>query len=190
MSDLISETDDMSSAFKVKRIRIVCATCQQPFFVRASRHRRYCSRKCAGQARAKYYTGTRLSKVCLECGVPFFVPSHRARAKYCSFLCKQRHVANIRVAERAAVRRGKGKQPGGKLKNTTYIKFHGRHLHRVLLEEVLGRSLVPGEVVHHRDGNRQNNDPANLVLTTQSRHVGLHGFGKKEAPSGRLDASL
>lgn len=36
--------------------------------------------------------------------------------------------------------------------------------HRLVMEKMLGRSLDPEEVVHHRDGNRQNNDPANLEL--------------------------
>lgn len=36
--------------------------------------------------------------------------------------------------------------------------------HRLLMEGVLGRTLLPGEVVHHKDGNPRNNDPANLEL--------------------------
>jgi hypothetical protein len=36
--------------------------------------------------------------------------------------------------------------------------------HRLVMERVLGRPLTPTEVVHHRDGNALNNDPANLEL--------------------------
>ena len=36
--------------------------------------------------------------------------------------------------------------------------------HRIVMAEMLGRPLLPDEVVHHRDGNRLNNDPGNLEL--------------------------
>ena len=36
--------------------------------------------------------------------------------------------------------------------------------HRLTMEEKLGRYLRPGEVVHHRDKNKLNNNPANLIL--------------------------
>jgi hypothetical protein len=36
--------------------------------------------------------------------------------------------------------------------------------HRLVMEKTLGRYLLPGEVVHHKDRNRENNDPENLVV--------------------------
>jgi len=36
--------------------------------------------------------------------------------------------------------------------------------HRLVMSQVLGRSLSPDEVVHHIDGNPQNNRPDNLRL--------------------------
>jgi len=36
--------------------------------------------------------------------------------------------------------------------------------HRLVMERLLGRALQPGENVHHKDGNRQNNTPENLEL--------------------------
>lgn len=63
-----------------------------------------------------------------------------------------------------------------------YRKFYGRHEHRVAAEAMLGRPLRPGEVVHHRDGDKLNNDPMNLeVLPSQSEHTKT----QRRDPQGR-----
>ena len=46
----------------------------------------------------------------------------------------------------------------------TYAKEYSRHAHRVVMERKLGRKLKPGEIVHHIDGDKRNNDPDNLML--------------------------
>jgi len=61
-----------------------------------------------------------------------------------------------------------------------YRKYLGRHLHRQIAEQILGRPLRTGEVVHHIDGNKLNNDPTNIqVLPSQSEHARIH-FSKKK----------
>lgn len=44
--------------------------------------------------------------------------------------------------------------------------------HRVVAEEKIGRRLMPNEIVHHVDGNRQNNDPSNLEVMASIAHHG------------------
>lgn len=45
-------------------------------------------------------------------------------------------------------------------------------LHRLIVERRLGRYLKPGETVHHRDENKQNNADYNLKLcSSQSEHA-------------------
>ena len=47
-------------------------------------------------------------------------------------------------------------------------------LHRVLMENKLGRSLEPGEEVHHEDEDKSNNSLSNLKLLTKKEHIILH----------------
>lgn len=46
--------------------------------------------------------------------------------------------------------------------------------HQVVAEKMLCRPLAPGEVVHHKDGNKGHNDPSNLEVTTQAAHIREH----------------
>ena len=55
-------------------------------------------------------------------------------------------------------------------------------LHRLIAEQTIGRPLTSNEVVHHIDGNKQNNDPANLVVLTRAEHSKLHATGQTKPP--------
>lgn len=46
--------------------------------------------------------------------------------------------------------------------------------HRVVIEENIGRKLSKEDVVHHIDGNKQNDDLENLYLTNSSGHKDAH----------------
>ena len=78
----------------------------------------------------------------------------------------------------------------------TYTKYHGRHEHRVVAEKMLGRPLRKGEVVHHIDGDKRNNDPSNLwVFASQREHAMWHklfgeGVVPNEARLAQLSAAL
>lgn len=43
-------------------------------------------------------------------------------------------------------------------------------LHRVILENKLGRLLESNEIAHHIDGNKENNTPENIELKSWSKH--------------------
>jgi len=54
--------------------------------------------------------------------------------------------------------------------------------HILVMEKLIGRKLLPDEIVHHKDESfeaRSNNDPSNLVLTDRSNHAAHHGIKNK-----------
>ena len=64
------------------------------------------------------------------------------------------------------------------MKDYKHIRINGKqkHLHRCLMEAYIGRELKPGEIVHHKDGDKHNNILSNLEITTRSIHIRTHKF--------------
>lgn len=49
--------------------------------------------------------------------------------------------------------------------------------HRRVMEDILGRPLEPGEVVHHINGDKTDNNPQNLIVMTAREHAQRHARG-------------
>lgn len=64
----------------------------------------------------------------------------------------------------------------------------GKLLHRLIYEEVFG-SIPKGFCIHHKDGDKTNNNPSNLMLLTKSNHHKLHmqGTNHPRWDNGRID---
>ena len=58
-------------------------------------------------------------------------------------------------------------------------------LHRYLMEQKLGRKLNPNELVHHKDGNKFNNDIDNLELIDRKAHMKAHPEVKQLATAAQ-----
>ena len=76
-----------------------------------------------------------------------------------------------------------------KVTNHPFANKRGYYpLHRLLMEEKLGRFLKKDEVVHHINGLRHDNELENLeVIIYQSTHASIHDRGKKN-PNGQYIA--
>lgn len=75
---------------------------------------------------------------------------------------------------------------GRALANTGYMRLRTNNKdykleHRVVMENKLGRKLLPNEVVHHIDMDKLNNHPENLMLfPNNSEHIKYHQQLKKQ----------
>lgn len=110
----------------------------------------WCSQACNAQHRR-----TSVERSCVACGARFYRrPGDSDSPKYCSTGCRIEH------------KRATGKN---------YPKRGKRALHRIVMEEKLGRPLTRGEVVHHVNHNKLDFSESNLELKpSQSAHMKEH----------------
>ena len=57
-------------------------------------------------------------------------------------------------------------------------------LHRVLVENRIGRLLRRDEHVHHRDEDKSNDSPSNLEVLSVAEHARIHAIERAAEPMG------
>lgn len=161
-----------------------CIICGKEKTTAPSRVGKFCGNKCVAIHNSQRLD-THTYSDCEVCGITFKTkPSHLNKRRTCSKKCS----GYLKVAEM--------KDCGSWNANNSYDKNHnwksGRRVredgyvyvrledgsemleHRYVMEQYLGRKLLPEEHVHHRDENKENNESWNLELTDKSSHSSYH----------------
>lgn len=170
----------------------ICKQCGREFNGKPSAHRIYCSKACHISAQ------TTSSEVqCYACGKTIMVPpSDHAERHFCSQECRLTWLSQY-VKQEVNVA---GHSSGHKARHLTELNkrrnrllalepnaanrgSYYRQKHRKIMEELLGRKLLPNEDVHHINGIYDDNRPENLMVMDHSDHLKLHWrlFKEKEA---------
>lgn len=118
---------------------------------------------------------------CLTCRKVFMAKTYAVKngeGKYCSMSCRSRSYVGPRNGRWKG---GRVKGPDGRM--LVHAPWHPRATlcgskyileYRLIAEQKLGRRLRRNEIVHHINGDKTDNAPANLEVMTRRQHIERH----------------
>lgn len=162
---------------KVHLIFAKCIVCKKDFSIAKSKYigknikNKCCSNNCYNNfvKQKKEEILQKNTHVCNNCGKIFVrkVPSTNILF-FCSQECS---IEYMRGYLSPFYRGGSINSQGYKI-----IKINGKSFyeHRIIMEDYIGRKLDDNEDVHHKDGNKLNNDISNLEIINKTEHGKIH----------------
>jgi len=108
----------------------------------------------------------RPNKICKVCKKQFY--SWRKAQFLCSRACVNTFCKSSPIGKRS-INKTIPNYWQIKIAKGTWVKEH-----RYLMEKHIGRKLKPKEIVHHKDGNKHNQEPDNLTVLCHQCHMQEH----------------
>ena len=110
-----------------------------------------------------------MSTFCKICEQPFEIQSNTT-GDYCSLECWHK-VPKPSGKDHPSWKGGVSSHGDGYLTKACGPNKR-KLLHRLVMESVLGRALTSNEIVHHKNGIKDDNRPENLEIVLRSTHFG------------------
>lgn len=156
-----------------------CETCGTVFY--AGRKTRFCSLQCQNRWQAR----DQIKALCEVCGKEFVMRPSQAKLRTGRFCSPQCNGETKQVRPIGRMHNGKPAlltlqgyvkvwEPGEPGNRSGWVLEH-----RMVLQKMLGRAMKREEHAHHKDGDKTNNDPSNLVVVGIREHGALHAAEKK-----------